>query len=87
MVSFVSKFNVKGAGVLIYWAMGLTILIVALIPYYLWLGLFQLSADVRSLAFLVYIIVVPYIIGRIAVRLVATQIFSEKLRAGTKATT
>ena len=75
----VPKLNVKVALFLKYWASGTVFLVVAWASFFL-LQAFSLLAWALGLAVLVvYLIAVPYVLGRIIMRMAAIQIFSEEL--------
>jgi len=95
MSDLVSKLNVKSKSVFWNWAAGMLLLLTAWIlysfsrTYFQWLDfLMKEHANVATpLAFtflLCYFIVTPYVLGRIAVWMVAREILIEKLKALTQ---
>jgi len=91
----VSKLNVKSKSIFRYWAAGMLLLLTALIlysfsrTYFQWLDFLMKEYEnvATPLAFtflLCYFIVIPYVLGKIVIWMVAREIFVEKLKALTQ---
>jgi len=91
----VSKLKVKSKSVFWYWAVGMLLLMTAWILYSLSQMYFQwldfLMKEYGNIAtplgftfLLCYFFVAPYVLGRIAIWMVAREILAEKLKALTQ---
>ena len=75
----VLKLNARVALFIKYWASGTVFLVVAWASFFLLQAFSLLAWALGFAAIVVYFIAVPYVLGRIIMRMVALQIFSEEL--------